>query len=373
MRDVRELTTGVVAELLNAMNAGVYLTDRDRRIVFWNRRAEEITGYRAEKVVGSRCSDDILIHQDAEGRSLCATDLCPLHRSMVTNRPSDAPVLVYAKTESGERIPVSVSVAPVHNEQGEVIGGVEVFRDERQSRIQLKLARAVQQQMLTDVFPADDRISFDVEYSPVDIIGGDFYHVGQVSDDVFGVFIVDVVGHGTSAALYTTLMHSLIHECAAQMADPAAFMSALNVRLCSRVPEVGLITGVCANLDAAAHTATYCSAGHPAALFQPAGGEEVRMVEFPGYPLGVEAEAEYANTEFSVGRGGRLLLYTDGAVEIRIDAAGRLGPSGLASMLAELPPHGSDHRLEELYASLLQRCATHMPEDDITLLSCIML
>jgi len=373
MRDISELTTGVVAELLNAMNAGVYLTDRDRRIVFWNRRAEEITGYQADQVIEKGCRENILVHQDAHGRPLCATDLCPLYRSMVTDSPSNTPVMVYAKTASGERIPLSTSVAPIHNEQGEVIGGVEVFRDERQNMLQMKLARAVQQQMLTDVFPADDRISFDVEYSPVDIVGGDFYHVEQVSDDVFSMFVVDIEGHGTSAALYTTLMHSLIHECVDQMGEPAAFMSALNVRLCKRVPQAGLITAACASLDAAARTATYCSAGHPAALFQPGGGEQVRIVEFLGYPLGVDVETRYASTGFPVDRGGRLLLYTDGAVEIKTDANNRLGSDGLASVLAELPPQGTDHRLEQLYASLLRRCVTPMPEDDITLLSCIML
>jgi sigma-B regulation protein RsbU (phosphoserine phosphatase) len=373
MRDISELTTGVVAELLNAMNTGVYLTDRDRRIVFWNRRAEEITGYSPERVVGSRCSDNILMHLDTEGRPMCNSGLCPLNRSMTTDSPSNAPVVVYAKTASGERIPLSTSVAPIHNEQGEVIGGVEVFRDERQNMLQMKLARAVQQQMLIDVFPADDRISFDVEYSPVDVIGGDFYHVEQVSDDVFSMVVLDIEGHGTSAALYTTLMHSLIHECVDQMGEPATFMSALNVRLCSRVPQTGLMTAACTSIDVASRTATYCSAGHPAALFQPGDGGEVSIVEFLGYPLGLDVETAYASTGFPVDRGGRLLLYTDGAVEIKTDANSRLGSHGLASLLAELPPQGTDHRLEQLYASLLKRCSTPMPEDDITLLSCIML
>ena len=239
MQQIDQLVTSAASDILNSMNAGVYLTDRDRRIIFWNRKAEEITGYKAEQVVGRRCRDDILIHRDKDDRSLCTTDLCPLFRSMLTGVPSEAPVIVYAKTASGGRIPLSTSVAPIHNEDGEVIGGVEVFRDERQNMLQMELAKAVQQEMMTHTFPTDDRVSFDVQYSPVEMIGGDFYHVEQISDDVFSVFVIDVAGHGVSAALYTALMHSVIHECTDQMGDPAAFMSALNVRLCGRAARGG--------------------------------------------------------------------------------------------------------------------------------------
>ena len=56
MRDIREAAGGIVGEVLNSLNAGVYVTDTNRTIVLWNRRAEEITGHRAEDVIGSRCA-----------------------------------------------------------------------------------------------------------------------------------------------------------------------------------------------------------------------------------------------------------------------------------------------------------------------------
>lgn len=373
MRDIHQVLVPGVAEILDSLNAGVYVADTDRTIVFWNRRAEQITGHKAKDVVGRRCSDGVLSHQDKDGRPLCSTGLCPLYRSMLTSRPSEEPILVYANTASGERIPLSTSVAPVHDQDGELIGGVEVFRDERQSMQQMKLARAVQQQMLTSVFPTDDRISFSVEYAPMETIGGDFYHVARLSDDVFSLLLVDVAGHGTSAALYTALLHSLIGECASEKGDPARFMSALNVRLSSRAQGVGLVTGVCVNLHAAARTAAYCCAGHPAALLQPPGGGQIRMLEGSDYPLGIDEDAEYTSTEFSVERGGRLLVYSDGAIEVETGDGRRLGVEGLKSLLSELPPAAADHRLGELYASVLQRCVTPAPKDDVTLLSCILL
>lgn len=44
---------------------GIYVTDSERRIVFWNREAERITGHTAAEVTGSRRADNILMRADA--------------------------------------------------------------------------------------------------------------------------------------------------------------------------------------------------------------------------------------------------------------------------------------------------------------------
>lgn len=108
---------------------GVYMTDRNRKIIFWNRACEEITGFSAEHTLGRKCSDNILNHVDVNGNQLCESDLCPLHQCMVKGAPGDKPVLVRAKRRDGSRVIVEVSVAPIMGDNGEVIGGIEVFRD----------------------------------------------------------------------------------------------------------------------------------------------------------------------------------------------------------------------------------------------------
>ena len=37
---------GFFYSLLNSLGEGVYFTDRERKITFWNKAAEQITGYR---------------------------------------------------------------------------------------------------------------------------------------------------------------------------------------------------------------------------------------------------------------------------------------------------------------------------------------
>jgi diguanylate cyclase (GGDEF)-like protein/PAS domain S-box-containing protein len=113
-------------DILDQLINGVYTTDLNRVITYWNRAAEKITGYSAEEVVGKRCADNILVHVDGEGNSLC-TGMCPLAFSMADGNTREA--LVYLKHKEGYRVPVHVRTTPLRDEEGKVIGGVEIFED----------------------------------------------------------------------------------------------------------------------------------------------------------------------------------------------------------------------------------------------------
>ena len=112
--------------LLGQLHDGVYFTDRERHITYWNRSAELITGYLAEEVLGSRCSDNILVHVDLDGASLCLGG-CPMGAAMVDGQPRAAEV--YLQHKAGHRVPVSVRVSPLRDRQGTIVGGVEFFND----------------------------------------------------------------------------------------------------------------------------------------------------------------------------------------------------------------------------------------------------
>ena len=112
--------------VLDQLYEGVYLVDRDRKIVYWNGGAERISGYSANEVLGSSCSDNILIHVDQEGNSLCLEG-CPLEKTMNDRQPQEAEVYLHHK--QGHRVPVQVRTAPLKDDAGRVIGGIETFSE----------------------------------------------------------------------------------------------------------------------------------------------------------------------------------------------------------------------------------------------------
>jgi diguanylate cyclase (GGDEF)-like protein/PAS domain S-box-containing protein len=112
--------------LLDEVAEGVYFTDRQRRITFWNKAAERISGYSRREVLGRRCLENILIHVDNRGRSLCM-GLCPLACTLRDGQARRADIYLHHK--DGHRVPVRVRVFPLRDAKRREIGAVEMFTD----------------------------------------------------------------------------------------------------------------------------------------------------------------------------------------------------------------------------------------------------
>jgi diguanylate cyclase (GGDEF)-like protein/PAS domain S-box-containing protein len=112
--------------LLAKIRDGVYFTDTDRRITYWNKAAERISGYGADEVVGRCCRDNILVHVDEAGRSMCHGH-CPLAATILDATPREAKVFLHHK--QGHRVPVYVRSAPLSDLDGRIVGAAEFFTD----------------------------------------------------------------------------------------------------------------------------------------------------------------------------------------------------------------------------------------------------
>ena len=113
-------------DILDNLLEAVYVTDLDRRIVYWNRAAEDLTGFAKEEVLQRVCSENILGHVDRRGVPLCGGQ-CPLAETMADGKPRETMVFLHHK--EGFRRPVRVRTSPLRNASGAVTGGIEVFED----------------------------------------------------------------------------------------------------------------------------------------------------------------------------------------------------------------------------------------------------
>lgn len=126
------IRSSLAKTVMDGVYDGVYIMDRDRKILFWNRAAERITGFGANEAIGIRCRDNLLIHVDANGTSLCAEELCPAHQSMRDGAEREAEVYLHHK--DGHRLPITARIFPLRDKKGEIVGAVEVFTDSRNIR-----------------------------------------------------------------------------------------------------------------------------------------------------------------------------------------------------------------------------------------------
>ncbi|MEJ2202027.1 MAG: diguanylate cyclase, partial [Desulfuromonadaceae bacterium] len=115
-----------IQDLIENLHDGAYLVDLDRKILRWNRAASVITGYPAEQVLGSCCSDNLLMHVDSQGNQLCQ-HTCPLALTMADGKTRENEV--YLHHQDGHRVPVWVRVTPLRDRRGNIIGAAELFSD----------------------------------------------------------------------------------------------------------------------------------------------------------------------------------------------------------------------------------------------------
>lgn len=113
-------------DILTNIDEGIYFVDTNRKILFWNKGAERITGFKADEVVGSHCYDNILNHIDQNGKQLCLLG-CPLQATIEDGNNRKASVFLHHK--KGHRVPVTVRTVQVV-ENGEVVGAAELFTDD---------------------------------------------------------------------------------------------------------------------------------------------------------------------------------------------------------------------------------------------------
>jgi PAS domain S-box-containing protein/diguanylate cyclase (GGDEF)-like protein len=118
----------ILRTVIESLRVGLYMVDRDLRIVLWNDGAEHITGYLRQDVIGRHCNDRILDHCGHNGRLLCGVHSCPLTEAMHQGSPREA--YIFLQHKRGHRIPVHVWAVPIRDTAGVVIGAAETFEEE---------------------------------------------------------------------------------------------------------------------------------------------------------------------------------------------------------------------------------------------------
>lgn len=357
-----------IRAIVDSLSDGVYVCDMERRITYWSKSAERITGWRADEVVGRQCFDNILCHIDKDSHQLCGQEYCPLHRSIITGAGSNGPLLVFAQSRDGQRIPMQVSVAPLRNAAGDVIGGVETFQDVSSMVQDLERAKRIQQLALQHDVHEDPRIKFTTHYVPQAIVGGDYYAIEKLDEDRYGLILADVMGHGIAAALYTMHLSSLWNRFRGLLSSPEEFAAKLNNELVKVVKtDESFATAVCGLLDLKERVFRFAGAGGPQVLLMRAAGTS-ECLETSGLPLAIMEDAVYDEARISLQEDDRLLLFSDGALEISNAAGDMLGLDGLIGMLKKQGYPAADIWMGALEEELLKYSNGIRLDDDLTLI-----
>lgn len=110
--------------VLNQVQDAVVWIDKDRKVVYWNKAAERISGREAASALGKRCFEEPALFVDFGGVNICR-DKCPAAMTLKDGAPRALDV--YLQHREGFRMPASLRIIPVFKDGGEIIGAVETF------------------------------------------------------------------------------------------------------------------------------------------------------------------------------------------------------------------------------------------------------
>lgn len=118
----------IYRSVLEHLETGVYIVDRNRRVRFWNEGAEQITGFLRQDVVGRFLREHLLAVGDAS-KNFDADPDDPINLAIRDGKSSVLDVSILHK--SGYRVPIILRTNPIRNSQGLVVGAAESFDKNR--------------------------------------------------------------------------------------------------------------------------------------------------------------------------------------------------------------------------------------------------
>lgn len=247
----------------------------------------------------------------------------------------------------------------------------ELTRFQERMTAELALAAKLQMGLLPHVPGEAAGIRFTHRYLPAEGIGGDIYAISALPDGSVALMIADVSGHGVTAALISAMVKTEFESQIRQGGGPLQWAEGMNRALARNTLAEQFATAFLACLDPEARTLRYVVAGHEAPLVLPGGARaqgaaQPTLLPGRGFMLGIDEGLPFQECQSDMVPGDRLLLYTDGLVEVEREDGTYLGKEGLMGLCDSLPLDG-DAAAEWLVEGA-RRTNGPMPfVDDVTL------
>lgn len=231
------------------------------------------------------------------------------------------------------------------------------------------IARTLQHSLLPPGLPTVPGIDVAASYRAAggeNEVGGDFYDIYESEPGVFTLFVGDVAGKGAEAAAVTALARYTLRTASMLDSCPARNLGLLNEALLGR--DAGTCTAVYGRLrpEPGAAELLLAAAGHPPALLLRADGR-VEELTTHGIVLGAVEEPALEQRTERLGPGDLVLLYTDGATDVRTPS-GVLGDGPLRRELAACAGCTAQAVVDRI-ADAIRRAQDGQLDDDLALLA----
>ena len=321
--------------VLNTVSDAVIVVDNDLKVKFENKTLTQLYGskvgepcYKAYRGRTKPCESCLILEVLKDGKN----------RRWITD----------ITLPNGDTLLLEVSSAAIKDEKGKITGAVEVSRD---VTIQKK-AEAILNKTLLDrnevlkqlshelsdatgyvktVLPqpiTSGPLLIDWRFIPSLSLGGDSFGYHWIDEDYFAMYLLDVSGHGWSAALLSVSVINVLRSHAlpdTDFRDPQQVLFALNNTFPGEQHNDMFFTIWYGVYNLSSRQMAYASGGHPPALlFYGSSNEQLKVNQLrtPNFVIGGRRDAVYQGKTQLINRPSRLYVFSDGVFDItKIDGS----------------------------------------------------
>jgi sigma-B regulation protein RsbU (phosphoserine phosphatase) len=254
----------------------------------------------------------------------------------------------------------------IHNDllQHEVLGRERLERE-------MQLAREIQTAFLPETIPTFPGWDLDVRWQPARQVGGDFYDLINFEDGRVGFVLADVADKGMPAALFMTLVRTLIRAAAKDHPSPATILMQANDLLIPDAKQGMFVTVFVVIFSPNDGDIIYANAGHNPPIIHRATDNSIHELYPTGMALGVVDGIIINERTLSIMPGDRIILYTDGVTEAFSATEEMFGVERLLNVILASSDQSARGLLSHIQTTLGDFSAGAAQSDDLTLAALI--
>lgn len=330
--------------IVDGMIDWVRVVDKNNIVIYANKKMREDLG---EEIVGKKCYD-----------VLCREERCDYCISNITL--SDGTIM--RKQSSFNNKTYMIVSSPMLDDDGEILGSVEVFRDitkevlltekinEKNKKMSddINFAKNMQERMLPPKGMYNG-INIDYLYVSSENLSGDFFDVFEIDEDNTGIYICDVVGHGVTASLLTIFVRQSLRTIAKGKMSINRIMKELHKTFLSLNLDYDKYFSIFFGVyNKNTNEFKFVNAGHNSIPILIDEKNEIKMLKSKGYPIAnIFDNVSYDVSTVNLKIGDKILLYTDGITEKTNQEGVQFGVDNLIKIVKT-----QEKILEEIEASL---------------------
>jgi len=243
----------------------------------------------------------------------------------------------------------------------------------------LKAAAGIQRSLLPKEPPDEDIVDVAWQFMPCEKIGGDIFNMVRLDENHWGIYMLDVSGHGVPSALVAVSVSQILGPQQGlllkktikpppfyEILSPAEVLNLLDQEYpIERFNKFFTISYIVFNTED--KSIIYSNAAHPPPILLHGNGE-MELLDKGGTIIGMGGLLPFEEGKKQVRAGDKLLIYTDGIVEYQNKDGEFYGDEHFHRELQRLQERAISDIVDGIIDSIMDFGDNNPPQDDITLL-----